>query len=61
MSLIRETIEKTNNDDRKALAVYLTSGYPNKESFVDLACGTIESGADLIELGVPFSDPLADR
>ncbi|MBU1101294.1 MAG: tryptophan synthase subunit alpha [Bacteroidetes bacterium] len=60
MSYIRETIERENENGKKALAVYLTAGYPHKDSFVDLACGAIEAGADIIELGVPFSDPLAD-
>jgi len=43
-----------------AVAVYLTVGYPEREATVALARAAIDGGADIIELGVPFSDPLAD-
>jgi tryptophan synthase alpha chain len=39
---------------------YLTMGYPERESALALVPAIVEAGADLIELGVPFSDPLAD-
>ena len=39
---------------------YLTMGYPQLESALVLVPALVEAGADLIELGVPFSDPLAD-
>jgi tryptophan synthase alpha chain len=39
---------------------YLTMGYPDLDSALDLVPAVVEAGADLIELGVPFSDPLAD-
>jgi tryptophan synthase alpha chain len=39
---------------------YLTAGFPRAEETVDLLCSLEESGADAIELGLPFSDPLAD-
>jgi tryptophan synthase alpha chain len=39
---------------------YLTLGYPHLESALELVPGLVQGGADLIELGVPFSDPLAD-
>ncbi|WKZ68237.1 MAG: tryptophan synthase subunit alpha [Melioribacteraceae bacterium] len=58
--MIRETIEKINDNNQKALSIYLTAGYPKVDSFVDLVCKVYEAGADLIELGIPFSDPLAD-
>lgn len=45
---------------RAALIPYLTLGYPRLESALDLVPALVEAGADLIELGVPFSDPLAD-
>ena len=60
MSSIRDHIVKINNDGRKVLSIFLTAGFPNLEDFVDLAVGIIDSGADIIELGVPFSDPIAD-
>ncbi len=45
---------------RPALMPYLTLGYPNLETSLACAQAAAEAGADLIELGVPFSDPLAD-
>ena len=60
MSLIRETIEKANSESRLALSIYLTSGYPDKDNFVNLALSVLEAGADMLEIGIPFSDPLAD-
>lgn len=38
----------------------MTAGYPNKEDTVELILGFEKAGADIIELGMPFSDPLAD-
>jgi tryptophan synthase alpha chain len=60
MSIIKEHIENVNLSGRKALLVYLTSGFPNKNNFVSLALKVFEAGADMIEIGIPFSDPLAD-
>ncbi|MBE0513564.1 tryptophan synthase subunit alpha [Sulfurimonas sp.] len=44
----------------KKLVAYITSGYPEKSFSIDLALALGESGVDAIELGVPFSDPVAD-
>lgn len=44
----------------KITSLFLTAGYPDLESTADLIIGMDESGADMIELGIPFSDPLAD-
>ncbi|MBI5361472.1 MAG: tryptophan synthase subunit alpha [Planctomycetes bacterium] len=44
----------------KALIPYFTALYPSKASFEKLAITAAESGADIIEIGLPFSDPLAD-
>ena len=44
----------------KKLVAYITSGYPERSFSVDLALGLGENGVDSIELGVPFSDPVAD-
>lgn len=46
--------------DNKIMSLFLTTGYPDIESTVDLILGLEKAGADLIELGMPFSDPLAD-
>ena len=45
---------------RPGLVVYLTAGDPSVEITRAIAVGAIDAGADVIELGVPFSDPLAD-
>ncbi len=45
---------------RKALVVYITAGHPDRERSAELLKGLEAAGADCIELGVPFSDPLAD-
>ena len=44
----------------KALIAYITAGYPNINATVKIATMLAESGCDIIELGIPFSDPLAD-
>ncbi|MGD0589391.1 MAG: tryptophan synthase subunit alpha [Bacteroidota bacterium] len=46
--------------NEKALVLFLTSGYPQLESTVPLVLELAQAGADIIELGMPFSDPLAD-
>jgi tryptophan synthase alpha chain len=45
---------------KPGLVVYLTAGDPSVEATLAIALGAIDAGADVIELGVPFSDPLAD-
>jgi len=44
----------------KKLVAYITSGYPEKSFSIDLALALGDSGVDTLELGVPFSDPVAD-
>src|SRR5512136_1134239 len=44
----------------KALIVYVTVGYPSVEATLNVVPLLAESGCDLVELGIPFSDPLAD-
>jgi len=46
--------------DHKALIAYITAGYPDAKATVKIATALAESGCDIIELGIPFSDPLAD-
>ncbi|MFA7420956.1 MAG: tryptophan synthase subunit alpha [Melioribacteraceae bacterium] len=60
MSYIKNYIDELNKNSRKALSIFLTAGFPEKNNFVDLAKSVLDSGADMIELGIPFSDPLAD-
>ena len=47
-------------DHKPGLVVYLTAGDPSLEATAAIAVAAIDAGADVIELGVPFSDPLAD-
>jgi len=44
----------------KQLVAFITSGYPEKQFSVDLALALAQNGVDTLELGVPFSDPVAD-
>ena len=46
--------------DEKALVAFLTAGFPDERTFVELAVGASRAGADIIEIGIPFSDPIAD-
>ncbi len=59
MDKIKNYLAKV-NETKKALSIYLTAGYPNKVNFEELVLRTFDAGADVIELGIPFSDPLAD-
>lgn len=45
---------------RKALVCYVTAGHPDRERSIALVRGLEEAGADILEIGVPFSDPIAD-
>jgi tryptophan synthase alpha chain len=60
MSLIRETFERLENQGRKALIGYITAGYPTKASFRESLIRLQQAGLDMIEVGIPFSDPMAD-
>lgn len=60
MSRIASTFERLKANKRKALIPYVTAGYPHKETTPALMHAMVQAGADVIELGVPFSDPSAD-
>ncbi len=60
MSRIQSTFERLARQRRKALIPYVTAGDPQPEVTVPLMHALAEVGADVIELGVPFSDPMAD-
>jgi tryptophan synthase alpha chain len=48
------------NKDRNILSVFYTAGFPERDSTVSIAKNLQEAGADIIEIGIPFSDPVAD-
>jgi tryptophan synthase alpha chain len=52
--------QRESRSDEKLLSLFLTAGYPDPQETVDLILGMEQNGADMIELGMPFSDPLAD-
>jgi len=60
MSRIEQSFVSLRDRNRKGLIPFITAGDPNPQSTVTLMHGLVEGGADLIELGVPFSDPMAD-
>jgi tryptophan synthase alpha chain len=60
MSRIAATFARLDAAGRKALIPYFTAGDPSLESTVPLMHALVEAGADIVELGVPFSDPMAD-
>ena len=60
MSRISTTFDALKSQGRKALIPYVTAGFPFADITPELMHGMVEAGADVIELGVPFSDPMAD-
>ncbi|WP_296897895.1 tryptophan synthase subunit alpha [Thiohalocapsa sp.] len=60
MSRIAELFERLRDEGRTALIPFVTAGDPNPDVTVPLMHRMVAAGADLIELGVPFSDPIAD-
>lgn len=60
MSRIQATFAKLKQQGRKALIPYVTAGFPYADVTPELMHAMVAAGADVIELGVPFSDPMAD-
>lgn len=60
MSRIAKRLQDLKADGRKALVAYIVSGDPNPEATLPTMHAMAEQGADIIELGVPFSDPMAE-
>ncbi|HDZ57156.1 MAG TPA: tryptophan synthase subunit alpha [Pseudomonas xinjiangensis] len=60
MSRIQQCFESLRAEGRKALIPYVTAGDPNPEMTLPLMHALVKAGANIIELGIPFSDPMAD-
>jgi tryptophan synthase alpha chain len=60
MSRIQSTFAALKANNKKALIPYITAGDPHPRFTVELMHTMVKNGADIIELGVPFSDPMAD-
>lgn len=60
MSRISETFRRLKVQDRRALIPFITAGHPNIQTTRSLLPALQRAGADVIEIGVPFSDPIAD-
>ncbi len=60
MNRIEQTFQQLKKSGRKALIPYITPEFPIQGSTLPLLNSLVEGGADLIEVGIPFSDPLAD-
>ena len=57
---IARAFARAREEKRLAIVVYLTVGYPDRAATPALLRAALDGGADVLELGVPFSDPLAD-
>lgn len=57
---VRDAFSRAADDGRRPLIAYLMAGYPDPVTGIEAAAAALESGADLLEIGVPFSDPVAD-
>ena len=53
-------IDQTFQKEHKLLSIYFSAGHPELEDTLPIVCALQESGVDMVEIGLPFSDPLAD-
>jgi len=60
MSAVSTALEKAAAENRAALIGYLPAGFPDKDTAIQAALAMAQAGADVIEVGLPYSDPLMD-
>jgi len=60
MNRINKKLQEVNGDSKKLLSIYFSAGYPKLDDTVSIIKKLERSGVDMIEIGLPFSDPLAD-
>ena len=60
MSRIKDRFQDLRSKKEKALIAYVMAGFPSEKDTISAVRGLVKGGADIIELGMPFSDPLAD-
>ncbi|CDK24379.1 unnamed protein product [Kuraishia capsulata CBS 1993] len=59
-TLLKETFARCKKEGRNALVTFMTAGFPSVEDTIPILKGLQEGGTDVIELGLPFSDPIGD-
>lgn len=60
MSQLREKLANLKDNGKTGLIVYITGGYPDMAATVQAVLAAEKAGADIVEIGIPFSDPMAD-
>ena len=60
MNRLTDTLDNLKKENKKALVAYLVAGDPNLETTIELMHLLVKSGVDVIEIGVPFTDPIAE-
>jgi len=60
MSRLHEVFAEAKAEDRAALIAYLPAGFPSVDGAIDAILAMVENGVDIVEIGLPYSDPLMD-
>ncbi|MGW6982083.1 tryptophan synthase subunit alpha [Streptomyces sp. NPDC054932] len=60
IQLLSDTLAKAKSEDRAALVAYLPAGFPTVDGAIEAVKAVIEGGADVVEIGLPHSDPVLD-
>ncbi|TNC30781.1 tryptophan synthase subunit alpha [Mumia zhuanghuii] len=60
MSALADLLARTRAENRPALVGYLPAGFPDKQTAIDAMVAMVEGGVDIVEVGLPYSDPVMD-